>query len=93
MTAIGHGTIGSIHGRFYAMDRDDNWERTQQSYRVLTEEQSILFKNWPEVLNHYYTQNITDEFIPPTQLDTSSIIKDGMWIGTEPAIKMRYFSL
>ncbi len=77
LAAIGHGTIGSVHGRFYAMDRDGNWERIEQSYRVLTKEHKVQFKNWSEVLSHYYTKNITDEFIPPTQLDASSIIKNG----------------
>ena len=36
LATIGHGIIGSLHGRFYAMDRDHNWERTRASYDVLT---------------------------------------------------------
>lgn len=69
--------IGSISGRFYGMDRDQNWDRTEQSYRMLTEEQSVKFTTWQKALGHYYTQGIIDEFIPPTQLNTQSIIQNG----------------
>jgi len=68
--------IGSIHGRFYAMDRDKNWERTQVSYDVLTEEQPIIYKSWQAVLDHYYSQRIFDEFIPPTPLDAHAIVRN-----------------
>jgi len=66
--------IGTIHGRYYAMDRDNNWDRTEKSYKVLTEKQKIKFKNWSELINYYYSKNVTDEFVPPTQLDSDSII-------------------
>lgn len=70
------GIIGSIHGRFYAMDRDNNWERTQQSYRILTEPELIRFNDWHTALNYYYAHEISDEFIPPTQLTHQGIIND-----------------
>lgn len=75
LSTIKQGIIGSIHGRFYAMDRDNNWERIQQTYQVLTQEQPLRFHQWQEVLDYYYAKNITDEFIPPTQLDHNAIIK------------------
>lgn len=72
------GKIGSIQGRLYAMDRDKNWDRTQRSYQALTESlPNHQFKNWQNIINHYYEQKVTDEFIPPTQLDHSTYIKDG----------------
>ncbi len=74
--AIGIGTLGSIHGRFYAMDRDHNWQRTEQSYNVLTTEQEVTFETWHDALAYYYAQHISDEFIPPTQINRESIIKD-----------------
>ena len=69
--------IASVQGRFYAMDRNKNEDRTKRSYEVLTEVQNIKFKNWQEVIDYYYQQNITDEFIPPTQLDSNAIVKKG----------------
>jgi 2,3-bisphosphoglycerate-independent phosphoglycerate mutase len=77
LQAIGHGILGSIHGRFYAMDRDNNWDRTEQTYRVLTQEQEINFSHWQEALQHYYDLHIFDEFIPPTQLNPLSIVQPG----------------
>ena len=71
------GTIGSISGRFYAMDRDNHWDRIERYYRCLTEPQVIQFKDWHSILDKYYNQNITDEFIPPTQLTHKGIIKNG----------------
>lgn len=71
---LGIGTIGSLHGRFYAMDRDHHWDRTEKSYKVLTQKHVPQFFSWHSVLAHYYKQGITDEFIPPTQLRTDASI-------------------
>ena len=72
------GTLGSLHGRLYAMDRDKNWDRTKRSYQILTQAQKEKpFTHWQDVLDHYYMDDITDEFIPPTQLSPQAIIKDG----------------
>lgn len=69
--------MGSVQGRFYAMDRDGNWDRTEKSYRVLTEQQDIFDESWQHVLESNYVQSITDEFIPPTQLTDDCCIKNG----------------
>jgi 2,3-bisphosphoglycerate-independent phosphoglycerate mutase len=72
--------ISSLCGRFYAMDRNKEWDRTKRAYDVLTTPQPIEFKSWKEALKYYYDQNVTDEFIPPTQLTHDGIIhqKDGV---------------
>jgi 2,3-bisphosphoglycerate-independent phosphoglycerate mutase len=72
---IGTGIIGSIHGRFYAMDRDNHWERIKSSYDVLTAPQDIQFTTWKEVISYWYSNHITDEFIPPTQLNKNAYIQ------------------
>jgi len=74
-------TLASISGRFYAMDRDGNWNRTQKSYRVLTEKCSPAFSSWQSLLEYYSAHGITDEFIPPTQLDNRGIVQqnDGIF--------------
>ncbi len=69
--------IGSITGRFYAMDRNKNWQRTQQTYEMITQQQDNEFSDWKSALDQYYNHNITDEFVPPTQLDPTAVIKDG----------------
>lgn len=72
-----YGSLGSIHGRFYAMDRDNNWDRTIKSYQVLTSTEQIAPKSWETILEQSYKQNITDEFIVPTRLDPTSSIQKG----------------
>ncbi len=70
-------SIGSIHGRFYAMDRDHHWDRIEKSYHVLTSAQSTQFDSWKSAIDAFYAQNITDEFTPPTRLNNQAIIKNG----------------
>lgn len=80
--SLGHGTIASVSGRFYAMDRDKNWDRTQQFYDMLVGQTKITPSpqqennaSWQNVLDNQYDQEITDEFINPTLLNSSGIIK------------------
>jgi len=77
LKTIGTGRIGSLHGRFYAMDRNRNWHLTKQTYETLTQKQPITAANWHDALIQSYQKDVTDEFIPPTQLDSSALIKSG----------------
>jgi 2,3-bisphosphoglycerate-independent phosphoglycerate mutase len=69
------GIIASLHGRFYAMDRDNNWERTKKSYNVLCGNTTVNTKSWKELLQNSYTQNITDEFFKPILINQLGTIK------------------
>jgi len=74
--------LATVGGRFYGMDRDKHWDRIEKSYHVLTrKEPSSKCFNWQSAIEHYYAQNITDEFIPPTQLDSAGIVQpdDGIF--------------
>lgn len=68
--------LGSISGRYYAMDRDKNWDRTLAVYHMLTQKSEPQFANWQDALSHYYDKNITDEFVPPTVLAYDHQIKE-----------------
>lgn len=76
---IGH--IASIMGRYYAMDRDHRWERTEKAYRCLTEGQGKVFQTWREAIDSCYAAGNTDEFIEPTlivgQDQNPTLIKEG----------------
>lgn len=76
------GQISSISGRFYAMDRDKRYERIQPVYDLITQNKAeYKFNNPIEALNYFYEQNLTDEFIPPTLINSSpEIIKDDAFI-------------
>lgn len=72
-----YGSLGSMHGRFYAMDRDRNWDRTKKSYDILTSTQQSDPISWEQILDQNYNNGITDEFIAPVRLDPTSGIQDG----------------
>ncbi len=73
MRRLGVGQIASVSGRYYAMDRDNRWERTEKAYRVIVEGQAERsFKNPMEGIQASYHQGVFDEFIVPfTVVDES----------------------
>ncbi len=76
LSQVKNGIIGTLHGRFYTMDRDNHWDRTEESYRVLTHEQPHL-STWQEALEQSYDNDVTDEFFKPISLhDNAAIQKD-----------------
>lgn len=67
LSALGVGKIASVIGRYYAMDRDRRWERTEKAYRCLTEvDGGLLASSATAAIRSSYTHHITDEFIEPT---------------------------
>ena len=62
----GVGEIASIMGRYWAMDRDQRWDRTELAYLALTKGQGDLVKNPEEAVEDSYQQGRTDEFISPS---------------------------
>jgi 2,3-bisphosphoglycerate-independent phosphoglycerate mutase len=66
------GKIASVSGRYYAMDRDNRWERIQLAYNALVRGKGPTAHSAVEVIEKNYAQNITDEFIPPTVLVTEN---------------------
>lgn len=67
-------TIASLSGRFYAMDRDNNWQRTDAVYAILTHHKQDPHTVWSHVLEQNYQNHIFDEYIPPTLLDPYAIL-------------------
>lgn len=67
-------SLGSITGRFYAMDRDKDWDRTKKAYDMLIGQTPVTFDTWQTALDSYYSNNITDEFIPPTLVQPQAYI-------------------
>ena len=61
--------IASVHGRYYAMDRDKRWERVAQSYRALVGEVEVRHATAVEGVQAHYDQDITDEFVVPFQIE------------------------
>ena len=61
--------IASVHGRYYAMDRDRRWERVAHSYRALVGEVEERHASAVEGVQAHYDQDITDEFVLPFQIE------------------------
>ena len=72
---IGH--IATISGRYYAMDRDQNFERTKLYYDLITSGYGNKAKDVKSAIDFSYMNNITDEFIKPVLLDENGLIADG----------------
>jgi len=63
----GVGELTTLCGRYWAMDRDHRWERTEKAYRLLTEPSPISVLTPQEVLVEAYANNINDEFLEPVR--------------------------
>ncbi|MCK5129227.1 MAG: 2,3-bisphosphoglycerate-independent phosphoglycerate mutase [Clostridiales bacterium] len=74
---IGAGEIASVHGRFWAMDRDNIWERVQKSYDALTLGEGETTPTATDAMQQSYDKDETDEFVKPTV-----VTKDGKPVAT-----------
>ncbi|KKQ74864.1 MAG: 2,3-bisphosphoglycerate-independent phosphoglycerate mutase [Candidatus Woesebacteria bacterium GW2011_GWB1_38_5b] len=70
---IGIGQIASISGRYYAMDRDFRWERTEKVYKALTEGVGQSAQDAQDAIKNAYANNKTDEFIDPTVILSNNL--------------------
>jgi 2,3-bisphosphoglycerate-independent phosphoglycerate mutase len=69
----GLGKLGTFVGRYYAMDRNKKWERTQRAYYLLEKNFGEKFPTYQKALEEYYQRGITDEFLEPTVVNPSTI--------------------
>lgn len=72
MRDIGVGQIATISGRYFAMDRDNRWERTEKTYRAMVEGRGLFSTSAERAIEQAYGSNITDEFILPTVIADAS---------------------
>ena len=62
---IGCGRIASVIGRYYAMDRDKRWERTERAYKLLVNAEGERVIDPVEAIKRSYERGVTDEFVEP----------------------------
>ena len=70
MSEIGVGKIATISGRYYAMDRDNRWERVQLAYDALTQGKGETAQCANSCMEATYAKNVNDEFVLPTIIAT-----------------------
>jgi len=77
-TALGTGRIASLHGRYWAMDRDNRWDRIAKSYALLTEGIGEYdYASSQAALDAAYARGETDEFVAPSQIGEPAPFEDG----------------
>ncbi len=77
LKSTGNGEIASLCGRYWAMDRDNRWERISKAHNLLTNPDVPINKSSiKEIIENSYKSGITDEFIEPTRL-SKTFLKDG----------------
>ena len=77
MKEIGVGEIASLEGRYYAMDRDKNWDRVQKAYDVLTKAEGEKAESACAGIQASYDKEVNDEFVVPFYVE-----KDGKPVAT-----------
>ncbi len=89
MNEIGVGEIGVISGRYYAMDRDNRWERVEKAYMALTKGEGVDGGSDPkQAVLDSYKNDVTDEFMVPTVMK-----KDGRPVTTiQPKDSIVFFN-
>lgn len=65
-TKLGIGRIATVSGRYYAMDRDRRWDRTEKAYRAMVRGEGYKTEDAEEAVEESYKRDQTDEFVMPT---------------------------
>lgn len=69
MAEIGVGKIASISGRYYAMDRDNRWDRVEKAYAAMAYGEGVKSDDPVKAVADSYANNLTDEFVLPTVIE------------------------
>ncbi len=77
LVRIGHGRIATIIGRYYAMDRDNRWERVEKAYNAMVLGLGEQAATAAEAIQASYGASVTDEFVLPTVITPAATINDG----------------
>ncbi len=77
MAEIGVGEVATVMGRYYAMDRDNRWDRVELAYNAMVKGEGVFAEEGPAAIQASYDADKTDEFVLPTV-----ITKDGAPVAT-----------
>ena len=69
--------VATVCGRYYAMDRDNRWERIEKAYKMLINSQGKNYTDAVTAIQSYYDKDITDEFINPSIIGEQCPIQNG----------------
>jgi len=69
-----NGHVATVSGRFYAMDRDNRWDRTERAWQAMINQQGKTAQDLTSAIEQSYAVNEFDEFIQPTVIEGASVI-------------------
>jgi 2,3-bisphosphoglycerate-independent phosphoglycerate mutase len=70
-------SVATVSGRYYAMDRDNRWERVTKAWNALVQAEGPRFPDAPAVIADSYTHDVSDEFVVPAVVGDYRGMKDG----------------
>lgn len=73
--AIGVGSVATVMGRFWAMDRDFAWDRVGKAYAAMVYGEGVKADDPVKAVEESYKENVTDEFVHPTVIDPAGMVK------------------
>ncbi|MDP9244665.1 MAG: 2,3-bisphosphoglycerate-independent phosphoglycerate mutase [Chloroflexota bacterium] len=76
-TLAGRATIATLSGRYYAMDRDERWERTKRAWDAIVHGRGLRAGSALEAVEQAYDRDVSDEFIEPTLIGAAGSVQDG----------------
>ncbi|MBQ8825066.1 MAG: 2,3-bisphosphoglycerate-independent phosphoglycerate mutase [Ruminococcus sp.] len=76
MKKIGVGKVATISGRYYAMDRDNAWDRVEKAYSAMVYGEGVKGTCPVKAIEDSYANGVTDEFMLPTVIDSNGTIKE-----------------
>jgi len=74
MQEIGVGSVATVSGRFYAMDRDNAWDRVEKAYNAMVNCEGVEGTCPVQAIKDSYAKGVTDEFMLPTVCDKNGMI-------------------
>lgn len=74
---IGLGKIATISGRFYAMDRDNAWDRVEKAYSAIVYGEGVHESEPVQAIKNSYANEVTDEFMLPTVINGGASVQEG----------------
>jgi len=74
---LGVGKIATVMGRFYAMDRDNRWDRVEQAYNAMVFGEGVFEPDPVRAMSSSYDDGVFDEFVKPVVCDKNAVVKQG----------------
>jgi 2,3-bisphosphoglycerate-independent phosphoglycerate mutase len=82
----GKGVLGTVTGRYWAMDRDNRWERVERAYKAIATADAPKARSWKEGVEASYAKEKTDEFVEPFVIEGYT----GVDVGKDAALHFNF---